>query len=365
MQDQRLALRWVQENAKAFGGNPDRVMIYGCSAGGASVAGHLVLPESFGLYSSASIASPGGHQGWMGNEKRSDDDWMSPALNEKHSQEVVASLSCSRSSVGLTLSCLRNISVESLIAFEEKLRFAPALPKEGQYPLGMIQRGDYNHVPTMIGGASCESCASAIGYIGRSPSVTKDVFDKGLIKCGLSGVNGSKVGPETLEKWYEHRVNSEGRWRTFARILGDSGHSCSTSLHAEALAKSRTATQHIWRYLFDIRSMALPGATHCSETGYLEHAAGPVSRTEKWLEDSLSQWMVNLAAFGDPNKGSLNTFQWTPYTRDHAMTLMVTRSGVAMNTTADTIRDECKNWKPYLGWGDDASLVAHQGDAVV
>ena len=71
MQDQQFALRWIKDNARAFGGDASRVMIFGCSAGGASVAGHLVLPASAGLYHAAGIESPGGHQGWMGDVRRS------------------------------------------------------------------------------------------------------------------------------------------------------------------------------------------------------------------------------------------------------------------------------------------------------
>lgn len=57
--DQRFALQWVHNNAKAFGGDPNNIMIFGCSAGGASVAGMLVMPEAFGLYRTAALQSPG------------------------------------------------------------------------------------------------------------------------------------------------------------------------------------------------------------------------------------------------------------------------------------------------------------------
>lgn len=51
-----------------------------------------------------------------------------------------------------------------------------------------------------------------------------------------------------LKNWYAHRIESEGYWRTLARILSDSGHACSATLHAEALAESTKTS--VWRYYF-------------------------------------------------------------------------------------------------------------------
>ena len=45
-QDQRAALEWVIANIAAFGGDPAKITIAGESAGGISVAGHLVSPQT-------------------------------------------------------------------------------------------------------------------------------------------------------------------------------------------------------------------------------------------------------------------------------------------------------------------------------
>ena len=55
--DQHEALKWVNKNIKAFGGNPKQVTIFGESAGGWSVSSHLASRKSKGHFSAAIVQS--------------------------------------------------------------------------------------------------------------------------------------------------------------------------------------------------------------------------------------------------------------------------------------------------------------------
>jgi para-nitrobenzyl esterase len=60
MTDLVAALKWVRENIENFGGDPDRVMIYGQSGGGSKVTTLMGMPSAVGLLHRASAQSGGG-----------------------------------------------------------------------------------------------------------------------------------------------------------------------------------------------------------------------------------------------------------------------------------------------------------------
>jgi para-nitrobenzyl esterase len=60
MTDLVAALKWVQENISNFGGDPDRVMIYGQSGGGSKVTTLLGMPMAKGMIHRAAVQSGGG-----------------------------------------------------------------------------------------------------------------------------------------------------------------------------------------------------------------------------------------------------------------------------------------------------------------
>ena len=62
--DQQLALQWVHQKIAAFGGDPERVTIFGESAGAASVGFHLLSPDSNDLFRRAILQSAAAVAPW-------------------------------------------------------------------------------------------------------------------------------------------------------------------------------------------------------------------------------------------------------------------------------------------------------------
>ena len=109
LQDQQLALKWTQENVRKFGGDPDKVTLFGESAGGFSVCQHLTAPGSNGMFSRAIIQSGDCDGPWL---------VLAGKNAKRFGDELTAELGCPRvssSSAEQRLACLRGKTVSQIL----------------------------------------------------------------------------------------------------------------------------------------------------------------------------------------------------------------------------------------------------------
>lgn len=139
--DQVAALRWVQQNIASFGGDPDRVTIFGSSAGAISVSTHVVSPLSQGLFHRAIMES----------------GVVQVPLFISNTSEVfrmvVERSGCGQDSEAL-LRCLRGKNKEEMLAINEPFQMVSGvvdgtfLPRHSQ---DLLMAADFRPVPSIIG----------------------------------------------------------------------------------------------------------------------------------------------------------------------------------------------------------------------
>ncbi|XP_033613791.1 cocaine esterase [Fukomys damarensis] len=141
--DQVAALRWVHESITNFGGNPDRVTIFGESAGGTSVSSHVLSPMSQGLFHGAIMESGVA---------------VLPGLISTSSEAVrteVARLSgCGQVDSEALVRCLRGKNEKEMLDITKNFKIIAGvvdgsfLPK---HPEDLLASPDFRPVPSIIG----------------------------------------------------------------------------------------------------------------------------------------------------------------------------------------------------------------------
>ncbi|GEM46281.1 carboxylesterase/lipase family protein [Deinococcus cellulosilyticus] len=165
--DQNLALRWVQEHIRYFGGNPERVTIAGESAGSVSVSAHMASPLSRDLFSAA-IGSSGSLLGTLSA--------MPLEEGQRTGQKFMEAAG------GATLEDLRQLPAEVLLKHAEPFGI-PGFPAvvDGHFfrevPLQTFAQKQQAPVPLLVGWNSQEMDA---GFLLGPPPYTVEQYQKTL-----------------------------------------------------------------------------------------------------------------------------------------------------------------------------------------
>ncbi|KAL1116578.1 hypothetical protein AAG570_005050, partial [Ranatra chinensis] len=111
LKDQRAAFLWVRRNIRPFGGDPDKVTLFGQSAGGASVHFHMLSPMSAGLFRSCVSESGTALAPWA---------LAQPGQVREKTLKLASMLNCSSSSLQFTIECMSSVPAYKLIEAQQR-----------------------------------------------------------------------------------------------------------------------------------------------------------------------------------------------------------------------------------------------------
>jgi para-nitrobenzyl esterase len=320
LMDQQFALGWVRRNIASFGGDPDRVTIFGESAGGQSVYAQLASPLASGMFRGA-ISESGSYaefQDYFSNI-------VTLVVGETQGTTAVPSGAAIADSVGCTnqtASCLRAVPASTMVAAEP----FPLYPfVDGtlltQTMSAAFASGEFNQVPVISGTNHDEyRLFVALDYdLVGNPILTTAEYD-----TAVTTLWGSALAPPVLALY------PFASYPTGGEALGASGtdgvFSCAARIADQSLAK------FVPTYAYEFNDENAPpaqslfgglltfplGAYHSSELQYLFPGIDvfglsvTLSSQQMHLSDAMVSYWTQFAKKGDPN--SSGEPLWSPYT---------------------------------------------------
>ncbi|MFD2520606.1 carboxylesterase/lipase family protein [Emticicia soli] len=326
-------LQWIQKNIKAFGGNPDKVTIFGESAGGIAVSMLCASPLAKGLFHGA-ISQSGGSFGPYRSTTYPGENLKLLPFAEKQGLEFMEKAGAQN------LADLRKMPAD-------KLPMGFGMP--GAWPIidGYVipddqhilyQKGQYNHTPILIGYNSDEGASF-------SPPKTPQNYIDGTKK------RYGKFADDLIQAYPVGETNVPKTARDLARDAAFGWHTWSW-----ASLQAQNSKAKVYYYYFD-QHPDFPadsprygyGSPHGQDVGFVFGHLNPSSTeatpTDANVSETIMTYWTNFAKNGNPNSKGLPT--WETFTNDKPRVMYFQQKAMMGGVPSETA---LKSLDKYFEW---------------
>ncbi len=285
--DMIAGLKWIQKNIAAFGGDPNKVTIFGESAGGIAVSMLCASPLAKGLFHAA-ISQSGGSFGPPRLTTFPGENLKKLPVAESAGEAYVKNAGYS------SIADLRKLDADKLPAIRGlawPIIDGWVIP-EDQYKL--YEAGKYNDVPVLIGYNSDEGASFS------PPKTPADYITAVKTRYG-------KFADDLLKAYPVDSTSVPKTARDLSRDAAFGWHTWSW-----ARLQSKTGKSKVFYYYFD-QHPDYPegsprfgyGSPHAQEVSYvfehLDASNQQTTKTDLEISDAMATYWTNFAKYGDPN----------------------------------------------------------------